>query len=76
MGPIFYVMAILGCGDAGSACQQVRVADAQYASADACNAAVGTVLTEQGDLDFPEVLAECRPGQASRMVAQEKSPRG
>ena len=39
MGPAFYVMAILGCGEADTACQQVGVTQAQYESADACTAA-------------------------------------
>ncbi|WP_156680398.1 hypothetical protein [Sphingomonas profundi] len=76
MGPLFYVMAILGCGDAGGACQPVRVMDTHYASADACTAAVGQALMDATDLSFPEVTAECRPAPTLRTVAQEKPPRG
>ena len=39
MGPAFYVIAILGCGEADSACQQVRVAEPVYQSVEACTAA-------------------------------------
>lgn len=76
MGPIFYVIAILGCGDAGGACQPVRVADAHYASADACNAAANSALMEQTDLSFPEVIAQCRPVTAPLIAARDKAQRG
>lgn len=76
MGPAFYIMAILGCGDAGAACEQVRVADAQYASADACTAAIGAILSKQDDISYPEVVAECRPASAIRTAAQAVRPRG
>ena len=61
MGPAFYVIAILGCGEADAACQQVSVADAVYQSVDACNAATADALAEHVDLAFPVVVAQCRP---------------
>ena len=65
MGPAFYVMAILGCGEADTACQQVAVANARYESIDACNAASPDVVARQGDVLFPVVIAQCRPANAS-----------
>ncbi len=50
MGPVSYVIAILGCADGGAACQQVAVAPARYESAAACEAATGNVLA--GSTDF------------------------
>jgi hypothetical protein len=75
MGPAFYVLAILGCGDSETACQQVRVSEAQFASADACAAASSQLLLDSSDLAFPVIMGECRP--ASRASAQKDgSPRG
>jgi len=75
MGPAFYIMAILGCGDAETACQQVRLADAQYQTAEACSAATSAVLYQNSDLAFPVVMAECRPASRSMAAAADK-PRG
>ena len=64
MGPAFYVMAILGCGEADTACQQVGVTQAQYESADACTAATADAVGRHGDLLYPVVVAQCMPGTA------------
>ena len=60
MGPVFYVMAILGCGEADAACQQVDVARAQYQSVEACQVASETEIAERSELLFPVVVAQCR----------------
>jgi hypothetical protein len=60
MEPVLYLMAILGCGDAGTGCQAVRTATARYASADACRAASDAVLMANTDLDYPVLRADCR----------------
>lgn len=74
-GAVFYVMAILGCGDGESQCQAVRFADTPYVSAAACNAAGPDLLMRNSDLAFPVLMTECRPsGQA--MVAVETRPAG
>ena len=59
MEPVFYVMAIMGCGDPGVACQQARVEDARYASTEACEAAMPSVLARNTDLSYPTILASC-----------------
>lgn len=75
MGPAYYIMAILGCGDAQAACEEVRIAPAHYATADACTAASATALYENSDISFPVVMAECRPANRS-MAARDAKPRG
>ncbi|MFS0738005.1 hypothetical protein ABC347_13225 [Sphingomonas sp. 1P06PA] len=60
MGPVYFVMAILGCGDAETACQQVRVVPTTYASADACAAASASMLVANSDIAFPVVMSQCR----------------
>lgn len=66
-----YVMAILGCGDAGGLCSQARVDPARFTSLQACQAAAPAALARHTDLDFPEISARCRAaGTAStRQIA-------
>jgi len=72
MGPVVYVMAILGCGEAEAPCQQVAVAPARYESVDACNAAAEDVLARQDDILFPVVVAQC--GEQGKSVAAGLTP--
>jgi hypothetical protein len=64
MGPAFYVMAILGCGEADAACQQVGRAEARYESLEACNAATADAIMRNVDLAFPVVAAQCHRADA------------
>jgi hypothetical protein len=69
MGPAFYVMAILGCGEGEVACQQVGAPVARYESLEACNAATGAAVMSNVDLAFPVVAAQCR--RADAQVAEK-----
>ena len=60
MGPVAYVIAILGCADGSTACQPVATAPARYESQEACSAATGDALAANSDFDFPTIVAECR----------------
>lgn len=72
MGPVYYVMAILGCGEADAACQPVAIVPARYESEAACNAAAEDVLARQDDVFFPVVVAQCsEAGKASALAADE-----
>ena len=73
MGPALYIIAILSCGDAGGACQDVRVAPTSYLTADACALAVPAVLANASDVDAPEIKAECRASGAPQMTRAEKA---
>lgn len=64
MGPAFYVLAILGCGEADTACQQVAVAETRYETVEACNAATADAVMRNSDLAFPVVVAQCKQGGA------------
>jgi hypothetical protein len=59
MGPAIFIIAIMGCGEADAPCQQVRTLEARYESQAACTAATEAALTENSDVDFPVVAAEC-----------------
>ena len=65
MGPAFYVMAILGCGEAETACEPVANVAAQYQTAEACNAAAPSAIEKHSDALYPVVVAQCRKAASS-----------
>ncbi len=60
MGPVGYVIAILGCADGGASCQVAATLAPRYESASQCQAARESALDANTDLDFPTLIAECR----------------
>ncbi|HJQ18206.1 MAG TPA: hypothetical protein VJ859_14550 [Allosphingosinicella sp.] len=60
MGPAYFILAILGCGEGEAVCRQVAVTDALYASAEACTADTGRAVARYQDIAYPVVVAECR----------------
>ena len=73
MGPAYWVMAILGCGEGDVACQPAAVAEARYESFEACNAATAAAVMRHVDLAFPVVTAQCRRADAD--LAGQLMPR-
>ena len=61
MGPVAYVIAILGCADGSAACQPVATMTTRYESEAACAAATASTLAANSDFDFPTIVAQCRP---------------
>jgi hypothetical protein len=61
MGPSYFVIAIIGCGDGAIGCQTVAAPAAHYATEQACLAARADTLMANNDLDFPTLLAQCLP---------------
>jgi hypothetical protein len=78
MGPGYFVIAILGCADGGSACTQVATLQTRYASSEQCVAATAAALEANNNFDFPTLLARCRAGAAplSADAQPEPAPRG
>lgn len=74
MGPAYFVISILGCGDGGVACRTVATPATPYASEQACLAARGNVLIANTDLDFPNLVAECLPVSRKASVPGERPP--
>jgi len=70
MGPGYFVIAILGCADGGSACTQVATLQTRYKSEAQCSAATASALAANSDFDFPTLLARCRPGAAGKQRAE------
>lgn len=69
MGPGYFVIAILGCADGGSACTRVATLPARYESAAQCGAATVAALEANSDFDFPTLLARCRAGSAAKAAS-------
>ena len=64
MGPIGYVIAILGCADGGASRQTVATLAPRYESAAQCAAARDSALDANGELDFPMLIAQCQKSGA------------
>ena len=75
MEPLYFVMAIMGCGDAGAVCEQARVEPIRYRTALECQAAMPDALRRNSDLSFPELTAACQQ-QGVRMAKADVKPRG
>ncbi|MEO7688755.1 MAG: hypothetical protein ABIS51_05670 [Sphingomonas sp.] len=60
MEPLYFVMAIMGCGDGSSNCAQARVEPAHYTTVQQCQAAMPAALIRNSDIDYPVVSAACR----------------
>lgn len=71
MDAIFFVVAIMGCGDGASQCAEARVTPVHYSTAQACQAAMPAVLEQNTDLSFPVITAACR---SSGMIAADRKP--
>ena len=80
MGPAYFVIAILGCADGGTACTPVATLQARYTSEEQCIAATGAALINNSDFDYPTLVARCRVEKTESADAKEpprdKSRRG
>ncbi|MEO7814718.1 MAG: hypothetical protein ABIR87_04660 [Sphingomicrobium sp.] len=75
MGPIGYVIAILGCADGGASCQTVATLSPRYESAAQCAAARDGALDANSDFDFPTLMAQCQKSSTVRPTAATATPR-
>ena len=74
-GPATFLIAILGCGEGETACQQVQVAPVRYESQAACLAASDDQLARNSGLLVPVVVAECRRANEVRVPLQANAVR-
>ena len=70
MGPGYFIIAILGCTDGGGSCTPVMTLQTHYSTVAECSAATGAALIDNSSLDFPTLVARCRPGDAKSADAQ------
>ena len=68
MQALVYVMAIMGCGESDAACREVRIDQQSWRSEASCRAATASALARHTDLEFPTVVARCRPANARPAV--------
>ena len=74
MGPAYFVIAIMGCADGSQACTRVATMPTQYASEQACAASVQSALASSTDLDFPTLVAECKPVSSRPSANRDQKP--
>lgn len=60
MGPSYFILAVMGCGDGSALCQEVTDTGTVYRSEVACLADSEAALMNASDLSYPEILVECR----------------
>ena len=72
MGPAYFVIAILGCADGGTACTPVATLQTHYVSEAQCTAATGAALIDNSNFDFPTLVARCQHGETRS--AEEQKP--
>lgn len=76
MGPAYFVIAIMGCADGGSACTPVATLSTQYETARQCSAATAAALEANNNFDFPTLVARCRSSVAPAAAEIRPTPMG
>jgi hypothetical protein len=76
MQPIFFVLAIMGCGDNASGCAEARIEPARYSTVQQCQAAAPAALARHTDLSFPVISAACRSNGQQWVDMGKVAPRG
>lgn len=76
MEAAFFVMAIMGCGDASAGCATARVEPAHYATVQQCQAAMPAALARNTDVDYPVVSAACQRNGAQFVDRVQDKGRG
>jgi acyl-CoA synthetase (AMP-forming)/AMP-acid ligase II len=72
MGPGYFVIAILGCADGGSACTPVATLETHYVTEAQCSAATAAALLDNTNFDYPTLVARCRPAETKSADAKEQ----
>jgi len=75
MEQVFFILAIMGCGDTATECREVRTEPARYVTEAQCRADLIPALARNTDLSFPEIAGNCRPSSL-RMAAAGSPKKG
>ena len=75
MEPLFYVMAIMGCGDGNVQCTEARVVPIHYQTMAQCRAALPEQLARNTEVEYPMIGAACRTAGAQVAKADVKPAR-
>jgi hypothetical protein len=73
MGPGYFVIAILGCADGGTSCTPVMSLPTHYSTEAECTGATGAALIDNSQLDYPTLVARCRPAAAVKSADEQKA---
>lgn len=65
MPALSFMMAILACGEGDAPCREVTQAPVRYESQAECMAATEAELMRRDDMEFPALVAQCRPSNAA-----------
>ena len=76
MEPLYFVMAIMGCGDGSANCAQARVEPVHYQSISTCQASMPSALARNTDLSYPVISATCRSNGRRVVQAHRDNRRG
>lgn len=60
MGPVYYVIAILGCADGSTQCTPVATVPTHFANEQECSARTSQALMDNNNFDYPTLVAQCR----------------
>ena len=74
MGAGFFLIAIMGCADASTACTPVATMPARYESRAACAVATNEALLASTEFDYPTIVAECRPATVPASADRQQQP--
>ena len=72
MGPVYYVISILGCADGAAQCVPAATMPAHYETEAVCRAAQPNALIAASDLDFPALVAQCTAVKARPASTEKK----
>ena len=73
MGPGYFVIAILGCADGGTACTPVATLQTRYESEAQCSAATAAALEANNNFDYPTLLARCHSSTGATSLRAERN---
>jgi hypothetical protein len=73
MGPAVFILAIMGCGEGNTQCQNVAVMPTHYESAAACDQQSEDALRQYVDIEYPVVVAQCLRMDAAAMAIVQSS---
>lgn len=76
MGAMFFVVAILGCGDGNVQCTDARIVPIRYETMAQCRAALPQQLAQNTDVPFPTIGADCRQMGPQMAKVEAKGTRG
>ena len=75
MGPVYYVISILGCADGTAQCVPAATMPRHYETEAVCRAAQAQALVAASDLDFPALVAQCTAVKARPASSGKKADR-